>query len=1066
MKNPLLDYQFLHALDAKRNRVTYARITSLTLDNLPVERIEGVFTGGSVSIDGSSAVRRICNLTMTTKNLNMNNIYWGLTTRVKIEIGLENNLVEYKQYPDIIWFPLGVYIITDFKTSNQVNSYTITLSGKDKMCLLNGDVGGNFNAETDCGTVDWQDPKTGEWHLKSKLTISQIIYNLVHEYAQESDDCIIIKDIEKGLEILRNNSQNNIYIVERVDTQEYVSVFYKESLDTRSTSGITLADDTPADYSNLSYIQFEPDNKNKTYYLTENMSYSMPETDQDGNIVIRHETIAEGAIVDFNILEYSDNFVFKPTTDEDDIGLITTDPYAISTKLCYYDNKELIYCVVIKIAPQEDAGYKMLDIFYPDELIAAPGETVVSILDKIVKAFGVYEYFYDLEGRFVFQAKETYVNTAWNAIVKRDDETYIDPSQVNKYVQYNFEGSNLTTAYQNSPNMGNIKNDYTVWGKKKNSSNRDIPIHMRYAIDIKPYFYKSFTGDVYVTSKEYYDLFIKEIEASQSNYRKHPLPDTLQKTDPISWWHIQDWYDCYLDITGEYPTKSLKYYQRTDATGFSGRLYFPTMNNPSLIIATEPYPSNLEEIGSIVEYIGSTPIFIFDMVGDFPVLMGNGNNNNNHSSAFMHRFNSCGHTLQWFLEKANTQNYNSYIYQPIIPIDAMQQQLDEEAKMKAELINGNRLHIVDWREIIFQMAKDYYQHHLEDDFSIKLRDNNIIKTLDLNLCPRGRTGYEQYYHDIEGFWRTLYLPPYDNTSRIFTTLDAYDITDTDAYYNESSVMEIVNKNLVLTDNSVDKEKLVENLKQNYLYWNKKVFSDPATLYFWFDFFNAESLGLGPFSVSAIGARPKVINNDKVKSIIYKGIPNIIYSATDEEYEEAKKNFPGYEHFQMGGTADKPGLVTYAKDVLIKKSGIETSSNKYTAVKSNAIFDSKQVYYVFDLQKQTYVEVKINGFEEGIIYYTKETEITTTYNFQLLTRSNRSITAQEEIDDALYNFSYCNETVTINTVPIYYLEPNTIISAKDEQRVVNGYYIMNKITVPLTYNGTTSITAIKVPERIY
>jgi len=105
MKNPLLDYNFLHALDAKRNRVTYARITSLTLDNLPVERIEGVFTGGSITIDGSSAVRRICNLTMTTKNLNMNNIYWGLTTRVKIEIGLENNLVEYPDYPPIIWFP-------------------------------------------------------------------------------------------------------------------------------------------------------------------------------------------------------------------------------------------------------------------------------------------------------------------------------------------------------------------------------------------------------------------------------------------------------------------------------------------------------------------------------------------------------------------------------------------------------------------------------------------------------------------------------------------------------------------------------------------------------------------------------------------------------------------------------------------------------------------------------------------------------------------------------------------------------------------------------------------------
>jgi len=82
----------------------------------------------------------------------------------------------------------------------------------------------------------------------------------------------------------------------------------------------------------------------------------------------------------------------------------------------------------------------------------------------------------------------------------------------------------------------------------------------------------------------------------------------------------------------------------------------------------------------------------------------------------------------------------------------------------------------------------------------------------------------------------------------------------------------------------------------YLYWNKKVFTDPATLYFWFDFFNAEALGLGPFSVPAIGTRPKVINNDKVKAIIYKGIPNIIFSANEAEYIDAEHNFPGYEHF--------------------------------------------------------------------------------------------------------------------------------------------------------------------------
>ena len=60
----------------------------------------------------------------------------------------------------------------------------------------------------------------------------------------------------------------------------------------------------------------------------------------------------------------------------------------------------------------------------------------------------------------------------------------------------------------------------------------------------------------------------------------------------------------------------------------------------------------------------------------------------------------------------------------------------------------------------------------------------------------------------------------------------------------------------------------------------------------------------------------------------------------------------------------------------------------------------------------------------------------------------------------------NETVTITSVPIYYLEPNTIISAEDEQRKVNCYYIINKISLPLDYKGTMSITAIKVPERVY
>jgi len=44
------------------------------------------------------------------------------------------------------------------------------------------------------------------------------------------------------------------------------------------------------------------------------------------------------------------------------------------------------------------AGYRLTDLTYAGDLIAAPGDTVTSILDKIVKMLGSFEYFYNLDG--------------------------------------------------------------------------------------------------------------------------------------------------------------------------------------------------------------------------------------------------------------------------------------------------------------------------------------------------------------------------------------------------------------------------------------------------------------------------------------------------------------------------------------------------------------------------------------------------------------------------------------------------------------------------------------------
>lgn len=751
--NPLLDYVFLKELDNHRNRTTYARITNLTTEQYPIERIEGIVTAGSINIDSKSAVRRVLQLTLTTDKLNINNIYWGLSTRIKVEIGLENKF--NPNYENIIWFPQGVFIITDFKTSGQVKKYQITVSAKDKMCLLNGDVGGNFNAETqlDIERIQLED---GTW-VDEKKPIAYIIREMIHHYAQESFHNIIIRDIDTlSLKVMRNY-KTTFYLIKRLDTDQIVEVYY---------------DDLLAEIS-----------EKYQYYLYPNLTVNFK-----------------------NLLE---GFVFDYMVDEDDTGLISYEESKKQPWIIF--DKDAIKYTVIKIESGEDIGYQLTETYYPDELIAGVNDTVTSVLDKIVKTFGAFEYFYNLDGQFVFQAKETYVNTSWNNMYQIENEQYIAPAAVSSKVKYMFEGSELTTAYQNAPKLGSIKNDFTVWGTiKSGSGNTEIPIHMRYAIDRKPEYYHTYDGLIYITNK-----FFKQV---------------IQKNEK------------YKDLEG------------------------PTFT-----------------------------------------------------------------------------------------------------------IEGNKYKIEEWREIIYQMAMDYYQHNHDDDFEIMIQRHNIDSIFNVSYYERGKTGYEQYYHDIEGFWRTLYAPEEEIEKIQAKNKKAYFITDT-----------------VNLDNFYDED-------NNYIGpWNKNIVENPSTLIFWFDFFESENLGLGQFSVPAIGSRPKNVKNDKVQALIYKDVPDIVF-VSQEDYDTYKK----------------AGRLLTGYDYIITDDFIE--------------------------------ECLANDS---------------------ITISTRSVTAQEQIDELLYNNAYCNETVTITSVPIYYLEPNTIISAKDELRMVNGYYIINKVSLPLAYKGTMKITAIKVPERIY
>ena len=135
----------------------------------------------------------------------------------------------------------------------------------------------------------------------------------------------------------------------------------------------------------------------------------------------------------------------------------------------------------------EDVGYMFTDFTCPSELIGNAGDNVCVILDKIKNMLGNYEYFYDTEGNFHWQEIKNYLNTtkATLDLETMNKNDYLIDASKGKTV-YEFNNSNLVTSFSNSPQFNKIKNDFVVWGIRKNANGNDVPIRYHLAIDTKP----------------------------------------------------------------------------------------------------------------------------------------------------------------------------------------------------------------------------------------------------------------------------------------------------------------------------------------------------------------------------------------------------------------------------------------------------------------------------------------------------------------------------------------------------------------------------------------------------
>lgn len=730
MRNPLMDKDFLLQLDRVKEKEVYARVIVLDFSEKPLEQIEGRVTQGSINVDGTSAIRRTCSLSLIAEQLDINNFYWGLNNKFKLEIGLKNTISSI--YPDIIWFPQGLYVFTSINISQDVGNFSVSINGKDKMCLLNGDISGSLSSSVDFGTLEeykynytrmifdtLESYEKDKYYLKdiAGYTLTSEDYNSAHGYYKKEQRIVYTEIplktiIKNAVNVYGNEPLHNIVINDLED-------FGVELLEYRGDSPLYLLKDINADiFRNMSINGAQK-------------CYTLIGTETALNAIEVYDTLNQNAVI-----------VPTQVQLESGVGSIYT---------------------VVKLDYGTTAGYRLTDLTYAGDLIANIGESLTSIIDKIVSMLGNFEYFYDLDGRFIFQKKKTYSNNSWNSIINTGDDSYVDAAAYTSAITYTFEDGVLITSFQNAPNLQNLRNDFSVWGKRTTVSGGEVPIHLRYVLADKPIYYRSI-----------------EVESG-------------------------------IVING----KSIK-----------------------------PQTS--------IEY--------------------------------------------------TTENF-------------------------------------DWREIIYQMAKDYFQYnHTLDDYIYR------VATANYQYYPSGYTGYEQYYTDLQGFWRQLYDP----------TVPSED-------YNSET------------------------------YWNINVDKYPEVLNFWFDFLDSNSTELGKYKTNIVGNRPKAINDSNVSAIYFRGTPTVLFVTYDEynKMVEAGDLKTGYTYIQLK--------------------------------------DSMQNYFSISAQ---------------------------------------GVSAQDKLDELLYDNTYCVESINIAAIPIYYLEPNTRIFVKDDKSKINGEYIVSKITLPLTFNGTMQITATKAVAKIY
>lgn len=534
------------------------------------------------------------------------------------------------------------------------------------------------------------------------------------------------------------------------------------------------------------------------------------------------------------------------------------------------------YFLLYRLSYGDIAGYEATPMVFNNDLIAQAGETITSALDKIVTMLGSsYEYFYDVYGHFIFQKKKTYLDTSWSPMSFYLDGDSFTLKQDSEEFIFEFLDESLISSMNINPGIDKVKNDFIVCGQTE----KGYPIHLRYSIDKKPTRYISWDWISYYASNE---------EIGNNAGR----PDST--TPSIG--SYEDW----TTDNKKMPTNYQKIYKTKTQAYFSmANWNFDKVNEIELGPEGKKQPVLMA--GRYLK-VGDTVHKIIGIENS-----------------------TLGTRKRILLDDPNnilrTGRYNIFYYTA------------GEVEDYLEEIQGENY--VDWRELIYQMAKDFHGHGQESDYVYQMRLRNPT------MFQNGKSGYEQYYTDLMGFWPDVYR---------------YTITVQNEFQQP-----------------VDKE---------IVGWNMEKLADPNTMMYWLEFLEGNSQ-FDAISVPKIGDRTKVPSNKKATVLFEPNVPPLLYYT---------------------GTQ------------------IPASTLNYSPIQLTKDFETAFSIASFPTAAKTIMEDELN-------------------NYTSFTRS-----------------------VSLTTVPLYGLDVNRKVRINSDR--LKGQFIINRLTIPLNYNGMMSVTLNEITDSLY